>query len=92
MSQLSASAVTAFVFWTLTDIGLIFDQCRSAWLSEAARCALFLAVYNGVGAFTGFNVPANVVNVTYGLSLAMAGAMVAAGGGEQKGEKEKKKK
>lgn len=38
MSQTSVLFKILFLFWTLTSIGWIFDNSRSAWISETVRC------------------------------------------------------
>ena len=38
--------ICAFLFWTLTAIGLIFDKHPYAWPNEILRCGLILCLFN----------------------------------------------
>ena len=45
MSQTSVLGICLFLFWTLTNIGMIFDKNQWAWLSEGIRAMTFLMLY-----------------------------------------------
>lgn len=42
-------AMILYCGWGLTNIGLLYDRHRRAWASEAARCALTLALVPSLG-------------------------------------------
>ena len=92
--------VTLFLFWTLTNVGMIFDKTLLAWPSEFLRCGLFLVVYNNLATSSLTShytpVPMAVLNGTFIVSLLTAGAMsvlsVTEGGGSNPASSRKDKK
>ena len=48
VTQSVSLAVMALLFWTLTNIGLYYDQQSSALASELGRCVAGLALYQPV--------------------------------------------
>ena len=44
MNQITVWLVCALIFWTLTSIGLIFDQNAYAWHNESVRCSTLFCI------------------------------------------------
>lgn len=44
MNQITVWLVCGLIFWTLTSIGLIFDQNVYAWHNESVRCTTLFCI------------------------------------------------
>ena len=44
MNQITVWLVCGLIFWTLTSIGLIFDQNVYAWHNESVRCSTLFCI------------------------------------------------
>ena len=66
-------ATILYCGWGLTNIGLLYDRHPRAWASEAARCALTLALVPSFGPLyrLGHGILYTVFSCSAGLSLLM---------------------
>merc|ERR1711990_277175 len=72
MSPLSVLAICAFLFWTLTSIGMLFDNSPYAWLNEFIRSAVFLILYVKFGTWNEFKIPYPILVATFSVSMIIA--------------------
>ena len=72
MSQLSVLAMSAYLIWSLTSLGMIFDNNPWAWPSEFVRAGLFLALYIKFGARSEFKIPSVILYASFAVSMAIA--------------------
>ena len=56
--------------WSLTNIGLLYDQSSLSWPSEAARCLLTLILFNKLSPV--FSLSSSVLQVIFLSSAALA--------------------
>jgi len=52
LSQTNGLLLIAYIIWTLTSIGVLYDRSRWAWLGELTRCAVSLMFLGGLAPFT----------------------------------------
>jgi len=65
--------ICAFLFWTLTAIGLIFDKHPYAWPNEILRCGLILCLFTIFDiTWKEFCVTNYYLTIIYSISLAVA--------------------
>ena len=65
--------ICAFLFWTLTAIGLIFDKHPYAWPNEILRCGLILCLFTIFDiTWKEFCVTNHYLTIIYSISLAVA--------------------
>jgi len=72
MSPLSVLAICAFLFWTLTSIGMLFDNSPYAWPNEFIRSAVFLVLYVKFGTWNEFKIPYPILVATFSVSIIIA--------------------
>ena len=74
LDQTTLLLLIGFIIWTLTSIGLIFDNSSSAWASEFVRLALFTLAFNQplLKFWNALMVPSSLVTAFYGISLLLA--------------------
>jgi len=77
MSQTSVLGIVMFLFWTLTNIGMIFDKSKSAWLSEGLRAVTFLVLYVKFGTWNEFRIPHQILIASFSVSLLISLASLA---------------
>ena len=70
--------MTSFVTWTLTSLGLIFDNSPSAWTSEIVRIGVFSLIFHQpmVQLWRNVMVPYKLVVVFYGISFLFASSSI----------------
>ena len=66
--------VASFVMWTLTNIGMMFDNHPMGWISEIARIFMCLVVFRQTlnKLWLNFLVPTPVATIFYWTSLALS--------------------
>merc|ERR1712141_349898 len=69
MSPLNVLAICAFLFWTLTSIGMLFDNSSFAWPNEFLRATAFLMMYLKFGTWNEFKIPSLILTSTFSVSL-----------------------
>merc|ERR1719219_3275629 len=69
MSPLNVLAICAFLFWTLTSIGMLFDNSSFAWPNEFLRASAFLMIYLKFGTWNEFKIPSLIMTTTFSVSL-----------------------
>ena len=69
MSPLNVLAISFFLFWTLTSIGMLFDNSPYAWVNEFLRAIVFLTMYVKFGAWDQFKIPSPILTTTFTVSL-----------------------
>merc|ERR1719433_183080 len=69
MSPLNVLAICAFLFWTLTSIGMLFDNSSFAWPNEFLRASAFLMMYLKFGTWNEFKIPSLILTSTFSVSL-----------------------
>jgi len=69
MSQSSVFGICIFLFWTLTNIGMIFDKNQWAWISEGLRAVTFLVLYIKWGVWQEFRIPSQILVASFAVSL-----------------------
>ena len=57
MNQITVWLVCGLIFWTLTSIGLIFDQNTYAWHNESLRCSTLFCIIALFDCIDSANVP-----------------------------------
>ena len=80
MSQTSVLAITGFLIWTLTSLGMIFDKSTWAWPSELARAALFLTLYVKFGTWNEFRMPSPILYASFTVSMIISIVSIASRG------------
>lgn len=78
MSPLSVLAACAFLFWTLTSIGMLFDNSGYAWPNEFIRSSAFLILYVKLGTWNEFQVPYPILVATFTTSLIISTVSIVA--------------
>ena len=76
MTQTGVLTICAFLFWTLTSIGMLFDKSSLAWESEFLRSAVFLILYVKMGAWNEFMIPYEILIGTFTMSLIVSFANI----------------
>ena len=69
MSPLSVLGICAFLFWTLTSLGMLFDRSAFAWPNEFIRSGVFLYLYIKRGTWNEFKVPYEIMVGTFAVSM-----------------------
>lgn len=69
MSASSVLAISAFLFWTLTSIGMLFDNSSWAWPNEFIRSGVFLFLYVKMGTWNEFKIPYPILVAAFSTSL-----------------------
>merc|ERR1711992_7401 len=72
MSQTSVLGICLFLFWTLTNIGMIFDKNQWAWLSEGIRAMTFLMLYVKFSVWNEFRIPYQILVASFSVSSIIA--------------------
>ena len=72
MSQLPIFGIGLYLIWSLSSLGLLFDNSIWGWSNELLRSIVCLIVYHTFGGWKGFIVPAILINVLYGASVAIS--------------------
>ena len=72
MSQLPIFGIGLYLIWSLSSLGLLFDNSIWGWINELLRSMVCLLVYHTFGGWKGFIVPAILINVLYGVSVAIS--------------------
>ena len=72
MSQLPILGIGLYLIWSISSLGLLFDNSIYGWVNELLRSIVCLVVYHTFGGWKGFVVPALLINVIYGVSLAIS--------------------
>ena len=62
-------ANSGFLFWTLTVIGMLFDNSSLAWTIELLRSVVFLTVYYIKGPWIDFKIPSAILTATFSVSI-----------------------
>jgi len=52
MTQSSSILVIAYLIWSLTSLGILYDKTNLGWLGELTRCALGLVFFEHIAPFT----------------------------------------
>jgi alkylglycerol monooxygenase len=78
MTQTSVLAISGFLIWTVTSLGMLFDKSVWSWPGEFARSVTFLFVYGYFGAWTDFRIPSQILYSVFGASLFISTSMMAA--------------
>lgn len=69
MSPMNVLAICAFLFWTLTAIGMLFDNSPYAWVNEFLRSTVFLVSYAKFGTWNEFKIPSPILTTAFSVSL-----------------------
>lgn len=69
---MSVLTICAFLFWTFTSIGMIFDKSPLAWPNEFFRSGVFLWLYVKVGTWNEFLIPYEILVATFSVSLVIS--------------------
>lgn len=72
MSQLPIFGIGVYLVWSLSSLGLLFDNSIWGWVNELLRSIVCLSVYHTFGGWKGFIVPAVLINVLYGVSVTIS--------------------
>ena len=72
MSQLPILGIGLYLIWSISSLGLLFDNSIYGWVNELLRSIVCLVVYHTFGGWKGFVIPALLINVIYGVSLAIS--------------------
>ena len=91
MTQTSVLAISGFLIWTLTSIGMIFDKNQFAWMSEIGRSVTFLVIYQYFGAWSNFLVSSQILNSVFIASIIVSAYSVIAFAENVKKSSESKK-
>ena len=59
-------------------MGLLFDNSIWGWVNELLRSVVCFLAYHKFGGWKGFIVPAYLINILYGISLAISAISIAA--------------
>ena len=78
MSQLPIFGIGIYLIWSLSSLGLLFDNSVYGWVNELLRSMVCLGVYHKFGGWRGFIVPAVLINVLYGVSMIISLLSIAA--------------
>ena len=62
-------AISAFLFWTLTAIGMLFDNSPYAWVNEFLRSIVFMVSYAKFGTWNEFKIPSPILTTAFSVSL-----------------------
>lgn len=76
MSFFSVLTITAYLMWTLTSLGMIFDKSSWAWPSELIRSALFFTMYVKFGAWNEFRIPSQILYASFAASMTISLIMI----------------
>ena len=69
---MSVLAICGFLFWTLTSLGMLFDNSSFAWPNEFIRASVFLYLYVKLGTWNEFKIPYPILVGTFSVSLMIA--------------------
>ena len=72
MSQLPIFGIGVYLVWSLSSLGLLFDNSIWGWVNELLRSIVCLSVYHTFGGWKGFIVPGVLINVLYGVSVTIS--------------------
>ena len=78
MSQLPIYGIGIYLIWSISSLGLLFDNSIYGWINELLRSIVCLGVYHTFGGWKGFVVPAVLINVLYGVSMTISVLAIAA--------------
>ena len=78
MSQLPIFGIGIYLIWSISSLGLLFDNSIYGWINELLRSIVCLGVYHTFGGWKGFVVPAVLINVLYGVSVTISILAIAA--------------
>ena len=78
MSQLPIFGIGLYLIWSLSSLGLLFDNSIYGWINELLRSIVCLGVYHNFGSWKGFVVPEVLINVLYGVSMIISLLSIAA--------------
>ena len=78
MSQIPIFGIGIYLIWSLSSLGLLFDNSIYGWINELLRSMVCLGVYHKFGGWKGFVVPAVLINVLYGVSMIISLLSIAA--------------
>ena len=72
MSQIPILGIGLYLIWSISSLGLLFDNSIYGWINEFLRSVVCLVVYHTFGGWKGFIVPAVLINVLFGVSMAIS--------------------
>ena len=72
MSQLPIFGIGFYLVWSLSSLGLLFDNSIWGWVNELLRSIVCLSTYHTFGGWKGFIVPSFLINVLYGVSVTIS--------------------
>ena len=72
MSQIPILGIGLYLIWSISSLGLLFDNSIYGWINEFLRSVVCLVVYHTFGGWKGFIVPSILINVVFGVSLAIS--------------------
>jgi len=72
MSLVTVWSICAYLFWTLTSVGMLFDNSPNAWPNELLRSSVFLIIYSSLGTWSKYRVPQQILLGTYGISVGLS--------------------
>jgi hypothetical protein len=78
MSETSVLTISAFLFWTLTSLGMVFDKSSWSWPNEFVRAATFLVLYVKFGTWNQFRIPYQILYAVFVASMAISVVMMTA--------------
>ena len=69
MSEIPIFGIGIYLIWSISSLGLLFDNSIYGWINELLRSIVCLGVYHKFGGWKGFVVPAVLINVLFGVSM-----------------------
>ena len=77
MYQLPVFGIGLYLIWSISSLGLLFDNSIYGWINELLRSVACLVVYHTFGGWKGFIVPKVLINVLYGVSVTISSLCIA---------------
>jgi alkylglycerol monooxygenase len=78
MYQLPVFGIGLYLIWSISSLGLLFDNSIYGWINELLRSVVCLVVYHTFGGWKGFIVPRVLINVLYGVSVTISSLCIVA--------------
>lgn len=78
MSQVSVLAIAGLLIWTLTSLGMLFDNSFWSWPVEFVRSLTFIILYGYFGAWNDFRIPSVILYSVFSASLLISASIIAA--------------
>ena len=79
MSEASVLAISLFLIWTLTSLGMLYDKSVYAWPNEFIRSSVFMVLYHYFGTWNEFRIPVEILDAVFIASLVI-GALATVNG------------